>query len=210
MLRIRTPAPRSRRSSARGSCVSCPVRKLLSVKTHAVDLASLGAAPDGGDCLYEIKNPAPISSCAKGGFKKGVGSKEHGGSIGTYGHMFGLGNVEEQYRAMVLGVEGRGRQGDGPLDHWTGKGWVKPKVGQYTPALRRRKFVLPVIVERGFSGKDNHTKRHIRKLGDMAVGAGATDRTAYGRHRGSTRSFVTHHTQQISKACIVAGARRLS
>ena len=122
---------------------------------------------------------------------------------GFNGLMFGLGNVEEQYRAMVLGVKGRGRQSDGPLNHWTGKGWVKSKDGQYTPALRRRKFVLPVIVERGFSGKDNHTKAHIRKLGDTAAGAGATDRTAYGRHRGSTRSFVTHHTQQISKACIV-------
>ena len=104
---------------------------------------------------------------------------------------------------MVLGVKGRGRKSDGPLDHWTGKGWVKAKDGQYTPALRRRQFVLPVIVERGFSGKDNHTKRHICLLGRTAEGAGAADRTAYGRHRGSPRSFVTHHTQQISKACIV-------
>lgn len=35
------------------------------------------------------------------------------------------------------------------------------------------------------------------------------DRTAYGRHRGSTRSYATHHTQQIVKAAVVGDAKAI-
>ena len=47
------------------------------------------------------------------------------------GHRYGFGNTEEKYRVKVFGCKERGRPRDGPLDHSTGKGWVKHVEGDY-------------------------------------------------------------------------------
>ena len=41
------------------------------------------------------------------------------------------------------------------------------------------------------------------------LGKGATDRTVYGTTRVSTRSFYTHHTQQMSKAAVMHDAKAI-
>ena len=47
-----------------------------------------------------------------------------------------------------------------------------------------------------------HACAHGRRLAERARAKGGTDRTEYGRSRGSTRSFYVHHMQQISKAAV--------
>ena len=62
---------------------------------------------------------------------------------------------------------------------------------------------------RGFGGIDGYSKAHIRYLDRKVKDHGAADRTVYGRHRGSTRSYATHHTQQIVKAAVVGDAKAI-
>jgi len=49
----------------------------------------------------------------------------------------------------------------------------------------------------------------LHKLANRSKGHGAYDRTRYGRTRASPTSFVTHHTQQISKAAVVNDSRAI-
>ena len=48
-----------------------------------------------------------------------------------------------------------------------------------------------------------------RRLAERARAPGGSDRTKYGRARASTRSFYTHHMQQIVKAAVVHDARAI-
>ena len=59
-------------------------------------------------------------------------------------------------------------------------------------------------------GIDGYSKAHIRYLDRKVADHGAADRTAYGQHRGSTRSYATHHTQQIVKAAVVGDAKAIN
>ena len=45
--------------------------------------------------------------------------------MASVGHLYGLGNTLDKALTAVVGCKERGRQVDGPLDHSTGKGWVK-------------------------------------------------------------------------------------
>ena len=172
--------------------------------THVLDMAELGAREDGGDVLYEIKVPSPFYKKSK----KGRGSPEHGGCWASVGHLVGLGNTEERYRVLVLGAKPRGRKQDGAFNHSTGKGWVKGVEGQYADALKKRRSVMPVILEVS-GGMSRHTKAHFRHLAARSKGPGATDRTRYGQLRGSTRSFLRHHTQQVVKAAVVGDSEAI-
>ena len=49
----------------------------------------------------------------------------------------------------------------------------------------------------------------MRYLDRKVKDHGAADRTVYGRHRGSPRSYATHHTQQIVKAAVVGDAKAI-
>ena len=70
---------------------------------------------------YEVKcwNPLIKSTTA------GRGSWENGGTVASVGHLYGFGNTLDKALTGVAGCKERGRQVDGPLDHSTGKGWVK-------------------------------------------------------------------------------------
>ena len=91
------------------------------------------------------------------------------------------------------------------MDHSTGKGYVAALKGHYRDALRKGHTVIPVIVE-ALGGIAPHSLAHIRFLARRSAGRGATDRTAYGETRCSTKSFYTHHVQQISKAAVMYDA----
>ena len=45
--------------------------------------------------------------------------------MASVGHLYGFGNTLDKALTAVVGCKERGRQVDGPLDHSTGKGWVK-------------------------------------------------------------------------------------
>ena len=67
---------------------------------------------------------------------------------------------------------------------------------------------MPVILEVS-GGLSRHTKAHLRHLAARSKGPGATDRTRYGQLRGSTRSFLRHHTQQVVKAAVVGDSEAI-
>ena len=114
----------------------------------------------------------------------------------------------KEYRVLVLGCKARGRQRDGAFNHSTGRGWVKGKAGQYADALRKRSSVVAAIIE-AFGGISPHYRAFIRRLADRSKGANATDRTRYGRLRGSTRSFMRHHIQHVVKAAVVGDSEAI-
>ena len=108
----------------------------------------------------------------------------------------------------MLGAKERGRKRDGAFNHSTGRGWVKAVKGQYADALKKRTHVVPCIIE-VFGGMSPHFRAHLRLLAGRSKGPGATDRTRYGRLRGSTRSFMRHHTQQLVKAAVVGDSEAI-
>ena len=174
--------------------------------THAVDLAELGGNEQtGGDVLYEAKCVSPT----KAKQSAGNGSKEGGGAVASVGHRFGFGNTEEEYRVLILGCKEQGRKHQGPLDHATGKGWVKQRDGQYKDALvHTRATVVPMIVETT-GGVAPHSRRHCGLLTGRTRGKGAVDRTRYGSTRISPKSYFVHHTQRITKAAVMYDAKAI-
>mmetsp|Transcript_15287 Transcript_15287/g.49932 ORF Transcript_15287/g.49932 Transcript_15287/m.49932 type:complete len:188 (-) Transcript_15287:235-798(-) len=73
------------------------------------------------DVHYEVKcwNPLIKSTTS------GRGSWDKGGNVASVGHLYGFGKTLDKALTAVVGCKERGRQVDGPLDHSTGKGWVK-------------------------------------------------------------------------------------
>ena len=137
-------------------------------------------------------------------------ARARGGKPASVGHLFGFGNTEEHYRLLILGCKGQGLQHQGPLDHSTGKGWVKQQDGQYVDALTRlRSRVVPIIVETT-GGIAPHSRSHCGYLAARSKTPGAVDRTRYGVTRISTKSFFVHHTQQMAKAAAMFDARAIN
>ena len=70
--------------------------------------------------------------------------------------------------------------------------------------------VIPMIVETT-GGLAPHSRRHVSYLshGPRQRRRGAVDRTQYGTTRISTKSYFTHHTQQIAKAAVMYDARAI-
>jgi len=81
------------------------------------------------DVHYEVKcwNPLIKSTTS------GRGSWDKGGNVASVGHLYGFGKTLDKALTAVVGCKERGRQVDGPLDHSTGKGWVK----DHAPVWRR-------------------------------------------------------------------------
>ena len=67
---------------------------------------------------------------------------------------------------------------------------------------------MPAIIE-NFGGISPHYRAHCIKLAKRSKGPNATDRTRYGRLRGSTRSFLRHHLQQLVKAAVVGDSEAI-
>ena len=164
---------------------------------YAVDIAELeGDDATGGDALYEVKVPSPLTKSQV----KGCGGRDGSGQPASVGHLFAFGNTEERYRLKILGCRRRGRKRDGPLNHHTGKGYVAEVRGDYYDALFvKRSRVIPFIVE-ATGGITPHALAHVTYLARRARGKTARDSTRYGTSRTSTRNFYVHHTQRIGLA----------
>ena len=173
---------------------------------HVIDVAEIGGDDEGGgDVGLEVKAPSPLAAS----YQAGNGSKEQGGNWASVGHLFGFGSTEEKYRVMTLGCAERGRQSEGPFNHWTGKGWVKAQKGHYHDGIVNKKAkIVPMIVE-ATGGVAPHSRSQVKRYTGRAKGAGAIDRTKYGETRASTKSYYVHHMQRISKAAVYFDARAI-
>ena len=60
-----------------------------------------------------------------------------------------------------------------------------------------------------YGGIAPHSYAVCERLARRASGAHAVDRTKYGSTRISTRSYLVHHVQQISKAAVIGDARAI-
>ena len=117
---------------------------------------------------------------------------------------FLFGNTEEQCRVDNLGCAPRGRPADGPLNHKTGKGWVKGKRGDYHDALFVKRNRVEVLLHEDIGGGFSPPAAHkIRRLGRKSRAHGV-DRTSY---KGDCKiSFVSYHTRAISMNIVRAVA----
>ena len=153
----------------------------------------------------------------------GRGSWEKGGNVASVGHLYGFGNTLDKALTGVVGCKERGRQVDGPLDHSTGKGWVKDHAygkgwvktdtgwkwmgAQYYDAKWVKKAITRLVLVETLGGIAPPTKQFLHVFAKEAAGTN-TDRTVYGAASASASSFVVHHTQQISKHQGGGGGRR--
>ena len=99
--------------------------------TSVTDICELGGDfATMRDVHYEVKcwNPLIKSTTS------GRGSWDNGGNVASVGHLYGFGNTLDKALTAVVGCKERGRQVDGPLDHSTGKGWVKDHAFRSRPA----------------------------------------------------------------------------
>ena len=129
-----------------------------------------------------------------------------GGVPATVGHLYAFGSTLEQYEIDVLGAPARGRKGDDPFDHATGKGWVKYSKGQYEDALTNKGHQVVVFLVEATGGISPPARKQMHALTRRARGRGAIDRTVYGRTRFNTKSFYKHHEQQIVRSVVIADA----
>ena len=112
----------------------------------------------------------------------------------------------EKFYRKVFGVKGRGSPADRRFDRATGKGRVDPYGGDYADARRKGfKVVLWLIESSG--GIDRGTLRYLNHLAKRITGAAGSDRTVYGSHPLSPKSYVPHHMQRLSAAAVVGAAK---
>ena len=160
--------------------------------TYVTDLAEIAAGSGGQDVCNELKVFSSMTKTRR----MGRGSPQRGGTEQDVGHNYGFGNTEEKARYDNLGCKPRGRRCDGYFNHKTGKGWVAGHRGHYDDALRVKKNIVCILLHETSSGFSPPSATKIRRMGRAALSG--VDRTPYTtRHK--KKSFVTYHTQRISK-----------
>ena len=106
-------------------------------KDKVPDWGAKRAAPDGYHYVGEHKCYNPIVKSTPG-----RGSR---GGIGKVGHLYALGNTEEELILDNFGTAGRGLECDGTFDHSSGVGHVKARKGVYADALAKQNTLLLLI-----------------------------------------------------------------
>lgn len=98
---------------------------------------------------------------------------------------------------MILGCREKGRQRDGPLDHSTGKGWVKAHAGSHRDAyiVKKSKVITGIVESTG-----GITPSFVSYISRQSKRAKRRDGTRYGRSATSIRSYFSHHVQRIGLA----------
>ncbi|EOD34314.1 hypothetical protein EMIHUDRAFT_202042 [Emiliania huxleyi CCMP1516] len=109
---------------------------------------------------------------------------------------------------------------DGPLDHSTGKGWVKDHAymygkgwvktdtgwkwmgAQYYDAKWVKKAITRLVLVETLGGIAPPTKQFLHVFAKEAAGTNTDP--------GRASSFVVHHTQQISKAAVAGDAENIN
>ena len=112
----------------------------------------------------------------------------------------------EKFYRIVVGVKGRGSPADRRFDRATGKGRVDPYDGDYADA-RHKGFKVVLWLVESSGGIDRGTLRYLNHLAKRITGAAGSDRTVYGSHPLSPKSYVPHHMQRLSAAAVVGAAK---
>ena len=129
----------------------------------------------------------------------------NGGTPTSVGHKYAFGNTEERVRLENLGCDERGHPSQGPLDHATGRGWVRGRRGLYYDALHVKRSAVEIVLHETFGG--GFSPPAVAKLHRHARSAASgTDRTRYTTRR-KVRSFKSHHSQRISLGIVKADSR---
>ena len=127
----------------------------------------------------------------------GNGSNDHGGKPATVGHLFGFGSTYERATRAVHGVRERGKRAQGPLNHWTGKGWVKEHKGDYYDAIHVKHLLVVLMLVETFGGIAPCLCQALGAFARRAHGVNKVDRTKYGNAR---RSYYPHWCQRLANA----------
>ena len=101
---------------------------------HVPDLVEVNGGPTGEDVINEVK----VYTDLKKANTKGCATRA-GASFRCDGHRFAFGNSEDKARVECLGRKQRGRVGDPPFNHNTGKGYIEGAKGYYHDALVNKK-----------------------------------------------------------------------
>ena len=113
-----------------------------------------------------------------------------------------MGNTEEHYRRIVLGLDEVGSKGQPPYDRTTGAGWVDAFGGDYADARSKQIPVHLFLVE--ITGA--LTRSSVQVLTWLASRVSGrkkhVDTTVYGSSRASPRSFRPHHLANIAAAAV--------
>jgi hypothetical protein len=163
-----------------------------------------GDEETGADVHFEVK---VVSPCTQKG-SAGRGSRAEGGKPESVGHLYAFGNTEERLRVGILGIRGMGRKKHGPLNHYTGRGWVQAQPGKYRHALAQGARVCPLITETT-GAVSPRSLVYVAHLARRARGKHGRDGTRYGALRRSASSFYIHHTQRISRAAALGNVKGL-
>ena len=134
------------------------------------DLVAIGMGYGGADVCYENKCGSPLTT-SQNCHGKGTGSKKKGGALAAMGSTHGFGNTNEYYRNKILGVQGRGRAGDKPFDHATGRGWLRPQRGDYHDAIHVKKNSVVAIITEPSGGIAPQGYAHLKMLARTIGGA---------------------------------------
>ena len=173
--------------------------------THVVDLGEIcGNDETGADVLYETKVPAPVKKTRHGGRRR-----DNSGAPRDVGHLYGFGNTLEYYLVMVKGCKQRGGPASGPYDHTTGKGCVHATDGHYKDGLYNKGSTVILNLVEALGGLSPPGASRLWRVARRVQVKGARDGTSYGRLRISTKSFVAHHVQRISRAAVYNDARNI-
>ena len=171
-----------------------------------VDLYELeGDEETGADNLIEVKVPSPMG---KSSHQKGVGSKKNGGTYASVGHRYAFGNTHERYRMLILGTRRRGRKRDGPLNHKTGRGWVRYRTGAYEDGMQKGARVTVLLTE-STGAVSFDALKYVAYLSRRARGRKSRDSTSYGRSNTSATHFYTHHVQRLSMAAAIGDVKAI-
>ena len=115
---------------------------------HVIDIGEPGGGPGGTDRLTEIKIASPLQMR----HAAGVGSSVNGGTPASVGHLYAFGNTEERLRLANLGCRARGHPSMPPLDHHTGRGWVRAQRGCYYDAFVCKRSIVDLTLHESLGG----------------------------------------------------------
>ena len=148
--------------------------------------------------------------------------------MASVGHLYGFGNTLDKALTAVVGCKERGRQVDGPLDHSTGKGWVKDHAygkgwvktdtgwkwmgAQYYDAKWVKKAITRLVLVETLGGIAPPTKQFLHVFAKEVWWAPTRTGRCMGRRRRAPPplSSTTRSRQIVSMAAVAGDADNIN
>ena len=128
--------------------------------------------------------------------RAGAGTRTMGGSPQSVGGESAFGNTEEHLLLEILGCKQMGTPNQPPLNHLTGKGYVRARTGYYDDALTVKHSVVIALITECFGGIAPAAFARLLENHKATREPNALDRTKYGKLRARTKSYLTHHLRR--------------